>query len=166
MTDATVQPYVRGRWWGPLTVVVMVLPLAARVAPWPQLATALRYAQLFLVLTGIAVYVRNGIRMRRGVWTAQSWRRFLTSVAVSLVGVAIMLVFAAGVDNGWVQRGWIGERGSTLRMVVALSVITVGFVGAAMFAGALHRFAADPHRSQYESRLSRLWQRVRPAGVQ
>jgi hypothetical protein len=140
-----------------LSFAVIVLPLAARLTPWPELASVLRYAQMAIVVAGVALYARHGIRMRRGVWTVQSWRRFLMSVVSSIAGVVLMLVFAAGVDDGWV---WFGERGSTRRMGVALFVITVGMVGALMFAGAMHRFANDDPSSQYESRLSRVWRHV------
>ncbi|HQX82243.1 MAG TPA: hypothetical protein PKW63_10840 [Vicinamibacterales bacterium] len=157
MTHTLVPPLVRGRWWGPLSFAVVLLPLAARLVPWPELATVLRWAQHGIVLAGLTVYARHGIRMRRGVWTAQSWRWFLASVVVSLAGVALMLAVAAGVDNGW---AWIGERRSTHRMVVGLSVTAAGIIGVAMFAGAMHRFASDDPVSQYDSRLSRLWRRV------
>ena len=159
MTESAVQPFVRGRWWGRLTFAVLMVPLAARLAPWPELATALQYAQRLIILTGIAVYVRHGSRLRRGVWTAQSWRRFLMSVVVSLAAVALLWAFAGGIgiDEG---RTWIGERGSTSLRVNFLAALVLGFVGVGMFAGALHRFATDDPTSQYESRLSRLWARV------
>ena len=134
-------------------VAAMTLPLAAHLAPWPVLATTLRYAQMLIVMAGVAVYARQGIRMRRGVWTAQSWRRFLTSVVLSLAGVALMLVFAAGVDDNW---SWIGERGSARRLAVGLSVTAAGLVGVLMFAGAMNRFATEDPASQYESRLSQF----------
>ena len=131
--------------------------VAARFVPWPALTSALRYAQMLLVLTGIGVYVRQGIRMRRGVWTAQSWRRFLTSVVVSLAGIAVMIVFSLAVDN---RSAWVGEGGSARRHAIGLTIITVGIVGVFMFAGALNRFATDEPAKQYESRLSRMWLRV------
>ena len=149
-------PLAHGRWWTPLSILLMVLPVAARFAPWPELAPVFRYAQMAIVLAGIAVYARHGIRMRRGVWTTQSWRRFAASVAVSLAAVAVMLTFAAGVDA---HAGWVGAGHSATRYSIGLSASVTGFTGVFMFAGAMNRFATDP-AEQYESRLSRLWRRV------
>jgi NAD/NADP transhydrogenase beta subunit len=153
MAQPSVLPIVRNPWWGPLTIAVLVLPLAARVAPWPVLATALRFAQATLVVAGIAVYARHGIRMRRGVWTTQSWRRFVASVVVSLTGVALMLAFAAGVDARW---SWVGASRSATRLTLGLAVTVAGIVGAVMFGGAMIRFASDDPQRQYDSRLARM----------
>jgi len=152
--QASVQPLVHSRWWGPLAFVAMVLLLVAEIAPWPAWETTFKYAQRILILTGIAIYARHGFRMRLGVWTSLSWWRFAASVIVSLAGPALMLAMSAGVDNG---SAWVGEGRSMMRLTIALAALAVAVVGTSMFVGAMHRFATDPPGSQYDSRLARLW---------
>ena len=157
MGQPAVLPITHGRWWGPLAFVALALSMTARFVPWPELATVLRWAQTALILTGVAVYARHGIRMRRGVWTTQSWRRFAASVVVSLAALALLLAFAAGVDA---HAPWVGVSHSATRRTLGLAVTITGFAGVFMFGGAMERFAKDPADKQYESRLSRLWRKV------
>jgi hypothetical protein len=155
MAQPEVLPIPRSQWRSWLLLAWLALPLAANVSPSPVLGTALRFAQAAILLAGIAVYARHGIRRRRGVWTAQSWRRFAASIIVSLMCVAMMLTFAAGVDAGW---SWVGAKHSALRLMQFLASTVAGLVGSGMFVGAMNKFAHDAPGSQYDSRLR--WSRL------
>jgi hypothetical protein len=158
MTTESLRPYVPGKWWTRLLMAVLILPLAARVAPWPLFSTLLQVTHRAILVSGLAILTIHGFRLRRGTWTLQSWRRFAASVVVGITLLALVFVFGYAADARAPWIVWLREMTGTLGpFVLILSLI---FGGALALIPALWRFACDPLDAQFDSKLARVWRRA------
>ncbi|GMV21436.1 MAG: hypothetical protein AMXMBFR57_13850 [Acidimicrobiia bacterium] len=154
MTTESLRPYVPGKWWTPLLVTMVVLPIAAKFAPWPLMSRLLLGGHRAILLSGLAILTIHGFRLRRGTWTFRSWRRFAGSVIVGTSAIVLVFGLASSADS---RAWWILMIGRFGLFVLLLSLIIGGPLA---LMPALWRFACDPLDTQFDSKLARLWRRA------
>lgn len=158
MTTESLRPYAPGKWWTPLLVTMVVLPIAAEFAPWPLMSRLLLGGHRAILLSGLAILTIHGFRLRQRTWTSESWRRFAASILVGIGFMALLYTFAMAGDarTAWV----IAVRNATGVFGLFILLMCCIFGAAAMTVIPLHRFACDPVNSQYDTWLARLWRRA------
>jgi len=138
-------PRRRSPWLGLAPGLVLLIRFVLPESPLGSaISEALIYAVLGYMLIDALLSIRSGYLRHRPFWSGESWRRFLTAVAIpvgmTLLGVGMMTALE-------LRLPIVGAPRSPLRGAWALGTIGFLLVGVVVLMGMVERFGQrDPNK--------------------
>ena len=120
------------------SAAAMLLMLVSYFLPESWVSDSIRYFGLGYIGFGLILHAIAGYRRRRPFWTADSWRRYLSTTAIPLAALGVMFTMTVLVDWGHPIAGSSHSTARTIWVAGILALVLVGAGGLVAMIHALH----------------------------